>query len=97
MCKEDRLWYRPRYFVSTIHGPGVTLKNELIQDILIRQYSLARKLGRSSFEGKLQRQAALHQSDDWFIKNLGYKLRKAKPEALTAKGLLSGIVLRDYL
>lgn len=82
--KRNKLWHCPKNLDSSLHGPGVTLKNALIQDILISQYSLAKKLGRNSFEGKLRRQAALHQNDDWLIKNLGYKPRKTKPVDLNA-------------
>jgi hypothetical protein len=72
--REGKLWPSARELVTQLHIKlSSQTDNELIQQILVAQYEIARAQKRSSFIKDLHLYASLHQADSWLTSHLGYR------------------------
>ncbi|KAH3855828.1 hypothetical protein DPMN_098398 [Dreissena polymorpha] len=71
---EGRLWPSARELVTQLHIKlSSQTDNELIQQLLVAQYEIARAKKRPSFIKDLHLYASFHQADSWLTSHLGYR------------------------
>ncbi|KAH3708379.1 hypothetical protein DPMN_067828 [Dreissena polymorpha] len=81
--REGRLWPSAKELVTQLHTKlSSQTDNELIQQLLVAQYEIARVQKRSSFIKDLHLYASLHQADSWLTSHLGYR----PPKRVSAPG-----------
>ncbi|KAH3726333.1 hypothetical protein DPMN_052195 [Dreissena polymorpha] len=81
--REGRLWPSAKELVTQLHIKlSSQTDNELIQQLLVAQYEIAKAQKRSSFIKNLHMYASLHQADSWLTSHFGYR----PPKRVSAPG-----------
>lgn len=75
MNKSQRLWPSAKELVTNLHLKLSSANNELIQQLMVAQYQIAKVNRKIAWMKELRMHASLHQSDAWLIENLDYRPR----------------------
>lgn len=62
--------------MTNLHLKLKSVDNELIQQLMVAQYQIAKKKKNTAWMKELRMYASLHQSDAWLTENLDYRPRQ---------------------
>ncbi|MEW8547193.1 MAG: hypothetical protein AB2693_27085 [Candidatus Thiodiazotropha sp.] len=76
MNGNKKLWPSAKELVTNLHVQLGSVDNELIQQLMVAQYQIAKKKKNTAWMKELRMHASLHQSDSWLTENLDYRPRQ---------------------